>query len=121
MVLTKTKETAEAYLKTNVNDAVVTVAHFSDSQSQATRDTWSISGLNVSHVINEPTTAATAYELDKKRRWQTQRVHLRRGGTVDVSTLTIEVGILQVKSKNMDMSPSSFFSQINPVPSVTSH
>ena len=72
-------ETAETYLRTNVHDAVVTVSScFSDSQREAIKDTRTISDLNVLRVINEPTTTAIAYELDKKRRWETQRVDLRR-------------------------------------------
>ena len=80
MVLTKTMETNEAYLRNKMNDAVVTMsAHFSDLQRQATKNTRSTSGLNVSRVVNEPNTAVITYELDKKRRWQTQHVDLRRG------------------------------------------
>ena len=67
MVLTKMKETAEAYLGTKVNDAVVTVpAYFNDSQRQATKNAGKISGLNVLRIINEPTAAAIAHGLDKK-------------------------------------------------------
>merc|ERR1712072_933960 len=67
MILTKMKETAEAYLGTKVNDAVVTVpAYFNDSQRQATKDAGTISGMNVLRIINEPTAAAIAYGLDKK-------------------------------------------------------
>jgi L1 cell adhesion molecule like protein len=67
MILTKMKETAEAYLGTKVNDAVVTVpAYFNDSQRQATKDAGQICGLNVLRIINEPTAAAIAYGLDKR-------------------------------------------------------
>ena len=67
MILLKMKETAEAYLGTKVNDAVVTVpAYFNDSQRQATKDAGTISGMNVLRIINEPTAAAIAYGLDKK-------------------------------------------------------
>merc|ERR1711988_284118 len=88
MILTKMKETAEAYLGTKVNDAVVTVpAYFNDSQRQATKDAGQICGLNVLRIINEPTAAAIAYGLDKKG-----------GGTFDVSLLTIEDGIFEVRA-----------------------
>ncbi len=67
MILTKMKETAEAYLGTKVNDAVVTVpAYFNDSQRQVTKDAGSIAGLNVLRIINEPTAAAIAYGLEKR-------------------------------------------------------
>ena len=70
MVLTKMKETAEAYLGKNVSNAVITVpAYFNDSQRQATKDAGSIAGLNVLRIINEPTAAAIAYGLDKKVYW----------------------------------------------------
>jgi len=80
MVLVKMKETAEAYLGGKVNDAVVTVpAYFNDSQRQATKDAGTISGLNVLRIINEPTAAAIAYGLDKKRERRTQYFDLRHG------------------------------------------
>jgi len=100
MVLSKMKETAEAYLGKQVQNAVVTVpAYFNDSQRQATKDAGTISGLHVLRIINEPTAAAIAYGLDKK-------VGVERnvlifdlgGGTFDVSVLTIEDGIFEVKS-----------------------
>nr|ARS01445.1 78 kDa glucose-regulated protein [Conus litteratus] len=100
MVLVKMKETAEAYLGKTVTDAVVTVpAYFNDSQRQATKDAGTISGLNVLRIINEPTAAAIAYGLDKKA--GTERNVLifdLGGGTFDVSILTIEDGIFEVKS-----------------------
>jgi len=100
MVLVKMKETAEAYLGKTVNDAVVTVpAYFNDSQRQATKDAGAISGLNVKRIINEPTAAAIAYGLDKKGK--TERNVLifdLGGGTFDVSLLTIEDGIFEVKA-----------------------
>ena len=69
----------DAYLRIEVNDAVVTVsAYSSDSQRQATKDAWSISGLDVLRIVKSPIAGATAYEFDK-RRWRTQRVDLRRG------------------------------------------
>uniref|UniRef100_A0A4W5REB6 Heat shock protein family A (Hsp70) member 8 n=2 Tax=Hucho hucho TaxID=62062 RepID=A0A4W5REB6_9TELE len=100
MVLVKMKEIAEAYLGKTITNAVVTVpAYFNDSQRQATKDAGTISGLNVLRIINEPTAAAIAYGLDKK-------VGVERnvlifdlgGGTFDVSILTIEDGIFEVKS-----------------------
>jgi len=100
MVLTKMKETAEAYLGTKVNDAVVTVpAYFNDSQRQATKDAGSISGLNVLRIINEPTAAAIAYGLDKKGDGERNvLIYDMGGGTFDVSLLTIEDGIFEVKA-----------------------
>ena len=101
MVLTKMKETAEAYLGKSVNNAVVTVpAYFNDSQRQATKDAGTIAGLNVLRIINEPTAAAIAYGLDKKLSGGEQNVLIfdLGGGTFDVSILTIEDGIFEVKS-----------------------
>ena len=100
MVLLKMKETAEAYLGKTVTDAVITVpAYFNDSQRQATKDAGTISGLNVLRIINEPTAAAIAYGLDKKV-GQEKNVLIfdLGGGTFDVSILTIEDGIFEVKS-----------------------
>jgi len=101
MVLTKMKETAEAYLGHDVKDAVVTVpAYFNDSQRQATKDAGVICGLNVLRIINEPTAAAIAYGLDKKKGAAECNVLIfdLGGGTFDVSILTIEEGIFEVKS-----------------------
>merc|ERR1712095_151462 len=102
MVLTKMKETAEAYLGKTVKDAVVTVpAYFNDSQRQATKDAGVIAGLNVLRIINEPTAAAIAYGLDKKKGDTSESNVLifdLGGGTFDVSILTIEDGIFEVKS-----------------------
>jgi len=101
MVLTKMKETAEAYLGCDVKDAVVTVpAYFNDSQRQATKDAGVICGLNVLRIINEPTAAAIAYGLDKKKGANECNVLIfdLGGGTFDVSILTIEEGIFEVKS-----------------------
>ena len=100
MVLTKMKETAEAYLGHDVKDAVVTVpAYFNDSQRQATKDAGVISGLNVLRIINEPTAAAIAYGLDKKKGASECNVLIfdLGGGTFDVSILTMKKGILEVK------------------------
>merc|ERR1712121_302524 len=100
MVLLKMKETAEAYLGKTVTDAVITVpAYFNDSQRQATKDAGTISGLNVLRIINEPTAAAIAYGLDKKVGDEKNvLIFDLGGGSVDVSILTIEDGIFEVKS-----------------------
>lgn len=100
MVLTKMKETAEAYLGKAVTNAVVTVpAYFNDSQRQATKDAGTIAGLNVLRIINEPTAAAIAYGLDKKVGGERNvLIFDLGGGTFDVSILTIEDGIFEVKS-----------------------
>merc|ERR1711982_280215 len=101
MVLTKMKETAEAFLGHSITDAVVTVpAYFNDSQRQATKDAGVISGLNILRIINEPTAAAIAYGLDKKKGSAECNVLIfdLGGGTFDVSILTIEEGIFEVKS-----------------------
>ncbi|CAG2060494.1 unnamed protein product [Timema podura] len=100
MVLTKMKETAEAYLGKTITNAVVTVpAYFNDSQRQATKDAGAIAGLNVLRIINEPTAAAIAYGLDKKGHGERNvLIFDLGGGTFDVSILTIEDGIFEVKS-----------------------
>eukprot|EP01134_Creolimax_fragrantissima_P005615 CFRG5615T1 len=102
MVLTKMKETAEAYLGTTVTDAVITVpAYFNDSQRQSTKDAGIISGLNVQRIINEPTAAAIAYGLDKKADKMGEKNILifdLGGGTFDVSVLNIDEGVFEVKS-----------------------
>lgn len=100
MVLIKMKETAEAYLGSTVKDAVITVpAYFNDSQRQATKDAGTISGMNVLRIINEPTAAAIAYGLDKKVGGERNvLIFDLGGGTFDVSILTIEDGIFEVKS-----------------------
>jgi len=100
MVLIKMKETAEAFLGSTVKDAVVTVpAYFNDSQRQATKDAGAIAGLNVLRIINEPTAAAIAYGLDKKGGPERNvLIFDLGGGTFDVSILTIEDGIFEVKS-----------------------
>merc|ERR1719373_1027023 len=100
MVLVKMKETAEAYLGTTVTNAVITVpAYFNDSQRQATKDAGVISGLNVLRIINEPTAAAIAYGLDKKVSGEKNvLIFDLGGGTFDVSVLSIEDGIFEVKS-----------------------
>ncbi|CAI5491151.1 unnamed protein product [Closterium sp. Naga37s-1] len=102
MVLTKMKEIAEAYLGTTVKNAVVTVpAYFNDSQCQATKDAGAITGLNVMRIINELTAAAIAYGLDKKNSNSSEKNVLifdLGGGTFDVSLLSIEDGIFEVKA-----------------------
>jgi heat shock protein 1/8 len=99
MVLMKMKEIAEAYLGREVKNAVVTVpAYFNDSQRQATKDAGAISGLNVLRIINEPTAAAIAYGLDKKGAEKNVLIFDLGGGTFDVSLLTIEEGIFEVKA-----------------------
>jgi L1 cell adhesion molecule like protein len=102
MVLVKMKEIAEAFLGKTVKNAVITVpAYFNDSQRQATKDAGVISGLNVLRIINEPTAAAIAYGLDKKAQSSGEKNILifdLGGGTFDVSLLTIDEGIFEVKS-----------------------
>ncbi|CEG72248.1 Putative Heat shock protein 70 (Fragment) [Rhizopus microsporus] len=100
MVLTKMRETSESYLGTTVSSAVITVpAYFNDSQRQATKDAGTIAGLNVLRIINEPTAAAIAYGLDKKTKGEANvLIFDLGGGTFDVSLLTIEEGIFEVKA-----------------------
>ncbi len=102
MVLTKMKQTAEAYLGATVKDAVITVpAYFNDSQRQATKDAGLIAGLNVLRIINEPTAAALAYGLDNSTKGQGERnimVFDCGGGTHDVSLITIDDGVFEVKA-----------------------
>merc|ERR1712159_133562 len=99
MILVKMKETAEAYLGETVRDAVITVpAYFNDGQRQATKDAGAIAGLNVQRIINEPTAAAIAYGLDKKGGEKNVLIFDLGGGTFDVSLLTIEEGIFEVKA-----------------------
>jgi len=100
MVLSKMKETAEAYLGETVGNAVITVpAYFNDSQRQATKDAGMIAGLNVLRIINEPTAAAIAYGLDKNSKTEMNvLIFDLGGGTFDVSILTIEDGIFEVKA-----------------------
>ncbi|XP_055496232.1 heat shock cognate 71 kDa protein-like [Leucoraja erinacea] len=104
MVLTKMKETAEAYLGGPVSNVVITVpAYFNDSQRQATKDAGTIAALNVMRIINEPTAAAIAYGLDKAGSGEhSVLIFDLGGGTFDVSILTIEDGIFEVKSTSGD-------------------
>ena len=102
-ILTKMKETAEAYLGHAVTQAVITVpAYFNDAQRQATKDAGKIAGLEVLRIINEPTAAALAYGLDKKSQSKTIAVYDLGGGTFDISILEIGDGVFEVKSTNGD-------------------
>uniref|UniRef100_A0A8C1PGI2 Endoplasmic reticulum chaperone BIP n=1 Tax=Cyprinus carpio TaxID=7962 RepID=A0A8C1PGI2_CYPCA len=104
MVLTKMKETAEAYLGEKVTHAVVTVpAYFNDAQRQATKDAGTIAGLNVIRIISESTAAAIAYGLDKSDGEKNILVFDLGGGTFDVSLLTIDNGIFEVVATNGDI------------------
>jgi len=100
MILTKMKETASAFVGKDIKDVVVTVpAYFNDSQRQATKDAGAIAGLNVLRIINEPTAAAIAYGLDKKTAGESNvLIFDLGGGTFDVSLLTIDDGIFEVKA-----------------------
>jgi len=102
MILTKLKEAAESYLGEKVTEAVITVpAYFNDAQRQATKDAGKIAGLDVKRIINEPTAAALAYGLDKKKN-ETIAVYDFGGGTFDVSILEVGEGVVEVKSTNGD-------------------
>ena len=102
-ILQKMKETAEAYLGHSVAQAVITVpAYFNDAQRQATKDAGKIAGLEVLRIINEPTAAALAYGLDKKKESKTIAVYDLGGGTFDISILEIGDGVFEVKSTNGD-------------------
>lgn len=100
MVLIKMKEIAEAFLTKTIKNAVITVpAYFNDSQRQATKDAGAIAGLNVLRIINEPTAAAIAYGLDKKGQGEKNvLIFDLGGGTFDVSLLTLDDGIFEVKA-----------------------
>ena len=102
MILTKLKEAAEAYLGEKVSAAVITVpAYFNDAQRQSTKDAGQIAGLDVKRIINEPTAAALAYGLDKKKD-ETIAVYDLGGGTFDISILEVGDGVVEVKSTNGD-------------------
>jgi molecular chaperone DnaK len=102
MVLGKMKQTAEDYLGQKITDAVITVpAYFNDSQRQATKDAGKVAGLNVLRIINEPTAAALAYGLDKKKEEKIAVFDLG-GGTFDISILELGDGVFEVKSTNGD-------------------
>ena len=101
-ILQKLKKSAEAYLGTEVNDAVITVpAYFNDSQRQATKDAGKIAGLNVLRIINEPTASALAYGLDKKKD-ERIAVYDFGGGTFDISILEVGDNVVEVKATNGD-------------------
>jgi molecular chaperone DnaK len=102
MILQKLKNAAEAYLGESVTEAVITVpAYFNDAQRQATKDAGKIAGLDVKRIVNEPTAAALAYGLDKKKD-ETIAVYDFGGGTFDVSILEVGEGVIEVKSTNGD-------------------
>ena len=102
MILQKLKQAAEDYLGEKVTDAVITVpAYFNDAQRQATKDAGKIAGLNVLRIINEPTAAALAYGLDKKKD-ETIAVYDFGGGTFDISVLEVGEGVVEVKATNGD-------------------
>ena len=101
-ILQKLKQSAEAYLGTEVTDAVVTVpAYFNDAQRQATKDAGMIAGLNVLRIINEPTASALAYGMDRKKD-ETIAVYDFGGGTFDISVLEVGDNVIEVKSTNGD-------------------
>ncbi len=102
MILQKLKQAAEEYLGQNVTKAVITVpAYFNDAQRQATKDAGQIAGLEVMRIVNEPTAAALAYGLDKKKD-ETIAVYDFGGGTFDISILEVGEGVVEVKSTNGD-------------------
>jgi molecular chaperone DnaK len=102
MILQKLKKAAEDYLGSSVSEAVITVpAYFNDAQRQATKDAGKIAGLDVKRIVNEPTAAALAYGLDKKKD-ETIAVYDFGGGTFDVSILEVGEGVIEVKSTNGD-------------------
>ena len=102
MILQKLKKAAEDYLGQSVTEAVITVpAYFNDAQRQATKDAGKIAGLDVKRIVNEPTAAALAYGLDKKKD-ETIAVYDFGGGTFDISILEVGEGVIEVKSTNGD-------------------
>jgi molecular chaperone DnaK len=102
MILQKLKDAAKDHLGTGVTDAVITVpAYFNDAQRQATKDAGRIAGLNVLRIVNEPTAAALAYGLDKKKD-ETIAVYDFGGGTFDISILEVGEGVVEVKATNGD-------------------
>ena len=102
MILQKLKQAAEDHLGEKITDAVITVpAYFNDAQRQATKDAGKIAGLNVLRIINEPTAAALAYGLDKKKN-ETIAVYDFGGGTFDISVLEVGDGVVEVKATNGD-------------------
>lgn len=104
MILQKMKSTAEDYLGTTINEAVITVpAYFNDAERQATKEAGQIAGLDVKRIINEPTAAALAYGMDKKNKDMKIAVYDLGGGTFDVSILELGDGVFEVKSTNGDV------------------
>ena len=106
-VLTKMRETAEAYTGGAIKEAIVTVpAYFNDAQRQATKDSGRIAGLDVKRIINEPTAAALAYGMDKvdKNDNKIIAVYDLGGGTFDISILELSAGVFEVKATNGDTS-----------------
>src|SRR5438046_6452555 len=102
MVLRNLKEAAESYVGHKVRKAVITVpAYFNDAQRQATKDAGQIAGLDVSRIVNEPTAAALAYGLDKKKD-ETIAVYDFGGGTFDISILEVGEGVVEVKATTGD-------------------
>ena len=102
MILQKLKQAAEDYLGQPVTKAVITVpAYFNDAQRQATKDAGQIAGLEVMRIVNEPTAAALAYGLDKKKD-ETIAVYDFGGGTFDISILEVGEGVVEVKATNGD-------------------
>jgi molecular chaperone DnaK len=102
MILQKLKKAAEDYLGGTITEAVITVpAYFNDAQRQATKDAGRIAGLDVKRIVNEPTAAALAYGLDKKKE-ETIAVYDFGGGTFDISILEVGEGVIEVKSTNGD-------------------
>ncbi|MGZ4877418.1 MAG: Hsp70 family protein, partial [Candidatus Angelobacter sp.] len=102
MILQKLKKAAEDYLGQSVTEAVITVpAYFNDAQRQATKDAGKVAGLDVKRIVNEPTAAALAYGLDKKKE-ETIAVYDFGGGTFDISILEVGEGVIEVKSTNGD-------------------
>src|SRR5437763_7939004 len=102
MILQKLKKAAEDYLGQSVTEAVITVpAYFNDAQRQATKDAGKVAGLDVKRIVNEPTAAALAYGLDKKKE-ETIAVYDFGGGTFDISILEVGEGVVEVKSTNGD-------------------
>ena len=102
MILQKLKQAAEEYLGSSVSKAVITVpAYFNDAQRQATKDAGQIAGLEVMRIVNEPTAAALAYGLDKKKD-ETIAVYDFGGGTFDISILEVGEGVVEVKATNGD-------------------
>jgi molecular chaperone DnaK len=114
-VLSKLKDTAEAFLGTNVKNAVITVpAYFNDAQRQATKDAGKIAGLDVLRVINEPTAAALAYGLERADKDCTIAVYDLGGGTFDISVLELQSGVFEVRNLFSDLVAFPMMNKIPP-------